>query len=248
MRGRAVVLGAAIVAAYLVVVTLTAAVRPHDARPLYDGFVVPTSYRFVDPPPFFASGNVKPQTLSTTIALGPRGTVPAGFATPDGQFVVSLGAGAISRVNGATSVAVHVTPLAPSHLAAVPGGLRANGNAYRVEMTYEPIGASVTRLAKPGTLLMEIPELGNALFVSVGPTAWSSLAARPIPPRELSLSATFASSGDYLAATNLPELAAPPGRSGHGALLLGVGTAVVAVVMFAAVLVVMRRRNRSPAA
>lgn len=79
---------------------------------------------------------------------------------------MSLGRGAIAAAPGATSVAVHVTPLTPKRLAPVPDGLRANGNAYRVEMTYEPSGVPVTHFTAPGTLLIEIPELGTALYVS----------------------------------------------------------------------------------
>ena len=84
---------------------------------------------------------MKPQALSTTIALGPAGSAAAGFATPDGQFVVNLGAGAIAPSPAATSVAITVTPVAPRHLSPVPDGLRSNGNAYRVEMKYEPSAA-----------------------------------------------------------------------------------------------------------
>jgi hypothetical protein len=243
-RRRSVLLGAAVIAAYLVAVTVTVALRPNDARPLYDGFTAPSSYRFVDPPPFFASGNVTPKPMSTSIALGPDGSEPTGFSTPDGQFVVSLGAGAIPPAGDATSVAVRVTPLAPHGLPPVPGGLRANGNAYRVEMTYEPTGARIARFGKPGSLLIEIPELGTTLFRSVVAATWSPLPARTIPPRELSLSARFETPGDYLAATNLPVLAAPPGRSGRGATALGIATALGAGILFAAAYIAIARRRR----
>ena len=101
----------------------------------------------------------------------------------------------------------------------------------------------MTRIAKPGTLLLEIPELGTKLFVSPDATAWSAAAAQTIPPRELSLSAAFAAPGYYLAATSLPELASQPGRSNHTAVVLGISTAVVALFLFAG-----RVRHRAPAA
>jgi hypothetical protein len=245
MRGRPLVFGIVAVAAYLVAVTITVALRHDDARPLYDGFVAPTSYRFVDPPSFFAAGNVEPRALTTTIALRSDGSAAAGFATPDGQFVVSLGPGAIAPRPGATSVAVHVTPLAPRRLSPVPAGLRANGNAYRVELTYQPAGGAVSRFTRPGTLLVEIPELGTALFVSPDAKEWSTVAARPIPPRQLSLSASFAAPGYYVAATSLPELASQPGRSRRSAIVLGVVTAVVALAVFAGAYLVVRRRRRA---
>ena len=141
---------------------------------------------------------------------------------------------------------MHVTPLAPRDLPPVPDGLRANGNAYRVELTYQPTGARVPPFAKPGTLLIEIPELGNALFVSGDRANWSRLPARAIPPRRLSMSAQFAASGDFLAATNLPELAAPPGSSRPGAIVLGGATALAAGGLFAAAyFAVVRRRRRA---
>lgn len=242
---RALLVGVVAVAIYLAAATVTARVRHDDARPLYDGFVAPTSYRFVDPPSFFAAGNVTPKPMSTSIALGPGGSVATGFATPDGQFVVNLGQGAIAAAPGATSVAVQVTPLAPRHLSPVPGGLRANGNAYRIAMTYQPGGGPVTRFAAPGTMLIEIPELGTALFVSPDATTWSTVAAHPIPPRQLSMSAPFAAPGYYVAATSLPELASQPGRSDHTAVVLGIVTAVVAVLLFAGAYVIVRRRRRT---
>src|SRR5262249_55516054 len=84
---RALGVGCAIVAAYLVVLGVTVRLRPDHARPLYDSFVAPESYQFVDPPAFFAAGNVEPKAVSRRISLGASGSVPAGIATPDGQFV-----------------------------------------------------------------------------------------------------------------------------------------------------------------
>jgi hypothetical protein len=246
MRSRRVTWGVVAVAAYLVAVTVTIALRHDDARPLYDGFIAPTSYRFVDPPAFFAAGNVEPHDLVTSIALDAAGSAAAGFATSDGQFVVNLGKGAIAVVPGATSVAVHVTPLAPRGLAAVPDGLRANGNAYRVDMTYEPVGGAVTHLARPGTMLIEIPELGSALFTSPDATRWTTVAAQPLPPRELSMSAQFRAPGYYLGATSLPELASPAGRSHRTAIILGVSTGVMALLAFTIALVVARGRRGAP--
>jgi len=214
---------------------------------LYDGFTPPPSYQFVDPPPFFRADNVKPKAMSTSIALGPDGSAPAGIATPDGQFVVSLARGAIAPAAGATSVAVHVTPLAPDRLPAAPDGLRANGNVYAIDMTYAPTGTAVTGLAKPGSLLLEMPEVGDTMFRSVDATQWRRIPSQAITGRQLGLSATFAVPGYYLAATRLPELAAQPGRSKHTAVILGIVTVVVALAMFGVAYFVVRRRARRSA-
>jgi hypothetical protein len=244
-RRRSLLVGIGVVALYLLALSFTTALRHDDARPLYDGFVPPPTYRFVDPPPFFAADNVEPEPTSTTIALRVDGSEPAGIATPDGQFVVSLARGAIAPAPGATSIAVRITPVAASTLAPVPNDLRANGNAYRVDMRYEPAGGTVTRFAKPGTLLLELPELGSTLFVSADATTWREQPAQPISPRQLSLSATFAAPGYYVAATNLPVLAPQPGRSQSTGVVLGIVVAIGAFVLFLAVyfLVVRKRRD-----
>jgi len=242
MQRRTSLIAIAVVGTYLVAVAATAALRGDHTRPLYDGFVPPSSYHFVEPPSFFAAGNVEPQPLSTTIKLGPSGSDAAGIATPDGQFVVDLAAGAIAATNGDTSVAVQITPLAPSHLPAVPDALRPNGNAYRVDMTYRPSGEPVRAFAVPGTLLIEIPELGNHLFLSDA-DAWTAVASQVLPPRQLSLTATFGAPGTYLAATSLPELTSSPSSS-HSALILGIGVAALALLMFGAALLLVRRRGR----
>ena len=227
---------------YLVALGATVALRDDHVRPLYDGFVPPSSYHFVEPPSFFASGNVEPQPMSATIKLGSGGSEAAGLATPDGQFVVDLARGAIAATNGDTTVAVHITPLGPSHLPAVPDGLRPNGNAYRVEMTYMPSGAPV-RAFTPGTLLVEIPELGDQLFLSPDANTWTPVAAQVLPPRQLSLTAPFSAPGTYLAATSLPELTTSTSHS-DSAVALGIVVAVLALVIFGAAFVLVRRRGR----
>ncbi len=247
-RRKGSLVALALVGTYLVAAIATMFVRGDGVRPLYDGFVPPSSYHFVEPPSFFASGNVQPAPMSTTIALGPDGSQAAGIATPDGQFVIDLAQGAIGTSNGDTSVAVHITPLGPSHLPPVPGGLRPNGNAYRVEMTYAPSDHPVA-IAVPGTLLVEIPELGNNLFLSPDATTWTAVTSQVLPPRQLSLTASFAAPGTYMAATSLPELTMPASSSdSHSAIALGIGVAVLALVLFGVALLVVRRRRRDPPA
>lgn len=244
MRRRSLVVGAALLGVYLVAIVVTVGLRSDHVRPLYDGFAPPPSYRWVDPPPFFASGNVEPTAVTTSIKLGRDGSAPAGVATPDGQFVINLGGGAVAPRSGAKRVAVKITPVAPDQLGAVPSGLRPNGNAYRIDMTYEPGHSKVERLARPGTLVVEIPELGRDLFTSRPGARWSVVDAQPVPPRQLSLTAPLETPGDYLAATNLPELVAPGGGSSDRAALIGVATAVLAAVVLAAAFVLVRRRRR----
>jgi hypothetical protein len=244
IRRRGLFLALTISAVYLVAVSATVALRDGHVRPLYDAFVPPSAYRFVDPPAFFASGNVKPTAISTTVAVGPGGSDPFGIATPDGQFVINLGRGAIAAKLGATTVAVLIAPVAPNQLPPIPAPLRPNGNAYHVEFTYRPHGGTVTQLTKPGTLLLEIPEVGQRLFASAN-AGWIPVPSRVIGPSQLTTTATFGAPGYYLAATNLPELAAPAGHSSHVAIVMGAATAILAALMFLGALAVVRKRRHA---
>jgi hypothetical protein len=235
--------GLTLVAIYVAALGVTVALRTDQVRPLYDGFAPPASYRFVDPPPFFTPGNVEPAPTSESIALGTAGSAPAGIATPDGQFVISLGRGALPDARGASTVEVRVTPIAPAKLGPVPDGLRANGNAYRVEMSYQPRGGTVTTLEKPGSLLMEIPEIGDRLFASPDGKQWHATPARVITPRQLTMTSTLRVTGYYLAATSLPELAGPSTHSSHVALIVGAATIVVALVLFGIGYLIVRTRR-----
>jgi hypothetical protein len=241
---RAVWVGVAAVALYVGVVALTAVLGPGHVRPLYDGFTGPPKYEWVDPPSFFASGNQSPGPVTSTIPIGRAGSHAAGVATPDGQFVINLGEGAVAPTGGAHAVGVRITPVAPKSLGALPGGLRANGNAYRVTMTAG--SAPVRALDRPGTVVLEIPELGPNLFWSASGSRWTKLPARVLLPRQLGLTAEFRRPGYYVSGTDLPELVAAGAGSSSNALVVGIIVAVLAVLLVAGgYLLVRRRRNRS---
>jgi hypothetical protein len=237
--------GLALAAIYVLALVITTGGSSPRARPLYDGLVPLPTYRWVAPPAFFASGNRPPQPSRATIALGADGSELANVATPDGQLTLSLAAGAIAPHPGARRIAVSVTPLDPDDVAPVPAGLRANGNAYRVRMEYEPGGQPVRSFATPGTLVLQVPEIGRSLFSSPTGHRWTAVAATPLPPRELSLSAPFAAPGYVVGGTRLPELAAP-GDSGSNAVRWGVGVGAAAVLLVGAAAVVRRRRSARP--
>ncbi len=243
MRRRSLIVGVILLAGYLAVLGATVGLRDDHVRPLYDGFTPPPSYRWVEPPSFFSSGNVKPTPVTTTIELGRDGSAAAGVATPDGQFVLNLGRGAIAPKAGATRVKVKISPVAPSTLAPLPPPLRPNGNAYKVVMTYEPDGSRVAQLAHPGTLVMDIPELGDALFRSGTGADWITMDATAVPPRQLSLTSPWSEPGEYVAGTRLPELVGPSGSSSH-AVVIGIVVAVLAVLVLVAAFLLVRRRRR----
>ena len=243
MRRRVVLVGAVIVVAYLATLSATVARRDGNVRPLYDGLAAPAAYRFVNPPAFFAPTNVKPTAASATIALHADGSAQAGIATPDGQFVISLGRGAVAPAAGATEISVRITPIDPGSLGPLPAlsslpatrPLRPSGNAYHLEMTYEPSGHSVTRLVKPGTLLMEIPEIAENAFASTDGKRWTRLATRVLLPKQLTMTATLSTSGYYVAGTDQASLAARTKRSSRAALVLGLCVVLLAALIFLAV-------------
>jgi hypothetical protein len=243
LRRRSLTLGLVLLAAYLVALAATVWLREDHVRPLYDGFTPPTAYRWVNAPPFFASDNIEPTATTVMIGLDSEGSAATGVATPDGQLALNFARGAVAPHGGATHVAVRITPIDPSRLAPVPSGLRPNGNAYRVDLSYRPRGGKIAALERPGSLVIEIPEVGSDLFTSGGGTRWSKLESRAVPPRELSLAATFARPGYFLGATTLPELVGPAAKSTDHAVVIGIATAALAAALFVATVVYTRRRR-----
>jgi hypothetical protein len=242
VRHRGLGLALVVLAAYVGVLALTVELRNDHVRPLYDGFAPPSSYRWVDPPSFFESGNVEPTAGTATIRFGRNGSAPAGVATPDGQFVLNFGPGAIAPSPGSPRADVKLSPVAPSELAPLPSGLRANGNAYRLQLAYSS-GATIRSLEQPGNLVLEIPELGDNLFFSSDGRHWSRIDSRAVPPRQLSLTAAFERPGYFVSGTTLPELVGPEPESGH-ALEIGLGAAALALVGFGSAFFIVRRARR----
>ena len=117
------------------------------------------------------------QPMSTTIALGPGGSEAAGIATPDGQFVVDLAQGAIARVERRhIRRRPHHTTRAQSPAA---GTRRAAPERQRVPRRHDVRAVRSTgRDRRPGTLLVEIPELGNHLFLSPDATTWTPVTSQ----------------------------------------------------------------------
>jgi hypothetical protein len=234
-----------VVLGYVGALVLTMRLGPEHARPLYDGFTGPPSYRWVDPPDFFASGNQPPSGTSSEVPVGRSGSQAVGVATPDGQLVLDLPRGAISPQPDARTATIHIQPLASGGLGRLPGGLRPNGNAYRVTIRAGR-GGRVRHLDRAGTMVVEIPELGTDLFRSVDGRHWTGVPARPLPPRNLSLTATFDRPGYYVGGTRLPELVLPPDGSSDSSLVLGFVVAGVAAVFLVLGFVIVRRRRRAP--
>ncbi len=241
--GRAIPTGVALAALLVLVVV---AGRGPGVRPLFDGFAPIPEYRFVAPPPAFEAGNHRPEGVRVRVSLGAAGSAARGFSTPDGQAVITLARGAVAPHERDTAVQIVVTPRDGARLAALPDGLRPNGNDYRIAMTYSPSGTPVRDLARPGTLVLEVPEISTGVFRSPSGGPWESVDARAVPPRQVVLSISLAATGDYLSGTNLPVLPGPTGAADHSVLIgVLVGVGALLLVLVAAVIARRRRRHRS---
>ncbi len=225
---RPLLLGGLAVGVYLIVAVATMG-GGGRVRPLFDGFAPPPPYRWVHPPKEFEAGNTKPTPATVDVPLGADGSAVRGIATDDGQFVLSLPESAIAAREGETAVKVDVEPLDPATLGPMPPGLRTDGNAYRASMAYQPSGQAVTPpLAKPGSLVVTVPEATQVLLFSTDGRSWTRLNARnlggPTNP-----DTSFDQPGYYLGAIPTSSDTSTSGSSGTGDRVVAV--AVITVVL-----------------
>jgi hypothetical protein len=146
--------GAAALALYLIVALTTFGFARHRVLPLFEGIGPPPRYQWVNPPPQFAAGNTRPHLTSEEIAFVDGRTPARVVMSSDAQFIGNLAEGAFAPHGPDTAVRAVVTPLDPATLGSLPPGLAADGNAYHIELTYQPSAASVAGLAVPGNVIM----------------------------------------------------------------------------------------------
>jgi hypothetical protein len=248
---RVAIAGLAVVAAYLVAVSLTPVVTGRHTRPLYDSFGPSHPYRWVNPPKEFASTNVKPRAEElVTVALLPGiGSENKGPGTLDGQVIISLPEGVIPPHGSDTSVLVRFQPLDPNTLGPLPPQEKADGNAYRITASYQPSNTPIERISKASNIGLE-SALGadGVLFSRDDGKTWQLLEAFAIGSATR-VAAVFTEFGIYVPARSpnapKPTVTTPSGGGGGSAsgpaLAIGViGASVVAVVVAA---VLIRRRR-----
>ena len=244
-RHRARWMGVAVVVAYVVAVLVTLGGHGGHDRPLYEGFAPAAPYRWVKPPAIFAATNQKPTKVVASVPMTAQGSVPAGIQTSDQQVILGLATGAVAPHPGARSLRVSIVPLDPAELGPLPGGLYPNGNAYLISVTYQPSGAPVTKLAKPGSMTLEIPGIGRVLFTSRDGHAWQRVHAHNVLPTNLIMSTLFSTPGYYLGGTTFPP--ASSGSSSSSSVKVAVAVGGLAVVLLVATVVLVRRRRRRDA-
>ncbi|HEV3351273.1 MAG TPA: hypothetical protein VG076_00025 [Acidimicrobiales bacterium] len=232
-------IGSAVVAGYLVAVVIALA-SGHRVLPMFDGYTPPPKYRWVNPPTALAPGNVRPEPNDTDVPLGPSGSEQAGAQSEDGQLTLNLAPNAVPAHAPDTSVRVHVQPLDPATLGPVPAEFRANGNAYRVTMMYQPSGVEATTITSPGNILLTVPLAPAGLLSSNDGRTWTNIGKQAVPTQSI-VGGPFNATGWYLGATH-PQTAATSGSGSGGVILVAV--LVGALALFLGLFPLIRKRVR----
>lgn len=234
MRGRGLRWGAAAALVYVVTGLLSAS-GGMPVLPLFDGLAPPVPYRWVNPPPELEAGNQRPLPGQATLDVGANPGV-FGATTDDGQAHVTLPVEFVKLPEEVDAIRVALTPLDPESLVPPPGGMRFDGNAYRVTATYVPSGDPVL-LTGDATVLLRYSTHATAMV-------------RLISDRWTRMETTVVG-GTLQLFANTPELGvfAPIGPEVEGQgpgwpLWVGLGAGGLALVVAAGVLL---RRRRAAA-
>jgi hypothetical protein len=195
-RARALAVGVALAVAYVGGAALTAHLDALGGRALLDGgFVAP--YNWVSPPPALASANTPPSSADESIPVSPEGGSQAmGVTTDDLQVTLLLSKGAFPTKEGQEAVRVRITPMAPTEVGPLPRGEGPQGNAYRIQATYQPGGDAAGRVQPQAQLVMVYPAPPNpgtfegTIFVSPDGENWSALNTRVSSARHQALTET----------------------------------------------------------
>ena len=194
----------------------------HPVRPLFDGAGGQTPYKWVKPPWYVGNVNVKPKASTSDITFENGVSPLIGVTSDDAQIILNLPQGALPVEDGATAVRVSFTPLDPKKLAKLPRGMRPDGNAYRVEMSYQPAGGPVRQTATSGNVIMVVPDEAETMLYSVDGKSWDEMPSHQLGDPN-TLGSAFNKPGYYLVGTTAGRVPQPQqgkrheedGRDGH---------------------------------
>jgi hypothetical protein len=225
VRPRALGWGLAAGALYVVVALATIRAWDLPPRPIFDGFAPPAPYRWVDPPPEFEAENQTPLGGERTFPIA-RAAGAQTVSTDDAQALVSIPSGAFASLTGTEMVTVSITPVDPVELGPPPGGLRLDGNGYRVEARH-PVTGSPAVPELPVIVFIRYPVHANRVLRWTG-ERWQALTSDLIPTA-LEVYAETPNLGTFVAAA--PGSSAPAPAPHWVTLgLLAAGAAVVGAV------------------
>jgi hypothetical protein len=233
--------GAAVVVAYVAAAVLSGHLSPLARRPLLDGLIPPTPYRWVDPPPELASTNVEPASQTFEVALGERGSETAVLTTADAQVTLILPKNVFPAAPDQRAVSVRIEPLAASAVDEPDPPLLILGNVYRLEAAYRP-SRDLAAFGGEARVVLVYPRIandhgGHEILVSHDGRSWRGSETNDLPSIQQA-DAAIASLGYVTVGGRPPSPTASsaPGASSStaatigivaGLLVLAVGTAVV---------------------
>ena len=229
MTRRGLRAGVALAGLYAAAVLATGLLTGHPARPLFDGASTNTPYQWVKPPWYVGSVNVKPTVSHTDIAFANGVSPLTGVNSADAQIILNLPQGSLPSHAGDTAVRATFTPLDPKKLAKPPGDMRADGNAYRVDMTYQPSGAPVTNVTTSGNVIMVVPDEAEKMMFSLDGKSWDELPTHLLGDPN-TVGSAFNKPGYYLVGTALPEFT-NPNKGNSTKRVAGIVLVVVAVAL-----------------
>lgn len=238
-RGAAVVAGVYLAVA---LATLLATSR-HRFLPLFEGIGPPPKYEWVKPPASLAAGNSVPKVEATDFPLtGPA--EPALATTSDGQFEITLAANTFAAHASDTKVHCIITPLDPSTLGPLPPGEAADGNAYRVQLIYEPSGTPVPALTAPGNVVLTAPYTADDNYYSTDGHTWTALASTLVSGPSV-LGSSFTGAGYFVVGTAPHRLhtSQPGAKSSSGTMLVAAAAVAVAILLGGIAFALLRRRR-----
>ena len=243
-RGPALRAGFLLAGLYALAVATTALTTGHPVRPLFDGIGGSTPYKWVRAPWYVGSTNLKPGPNSTDIPFE-NGTSPLiGVNSEDAQIILNLPQGALPARPGDTAVRASFTPLDPKKLAKPPGGMRPDGNAYRVEMTYQPSGQPAGQMTTSGNVIMVVPDEAEKMLFSLDGKSWDELPSQMLGDPN-TVGSAFNRPGYYLVGTTLPEFVDPNREDGRKRVI-GIAMVVGALALLLGyVLPTILRRSRA---
>ncbi|HTC81242.1 MAG TPA: hypothetical protein VK848_06880 [Acidimicrobiia bacterium] len=229
MTRRGLRAGVALAGLYAAAVLATSLLTGHPVRPLFDGASTNTPYQWVKPPWYVGSVNVKPTVSHTDIAFANGVSPLTGVNSADAQIILNLPQGSLPSHAGDTAVRATFTPLDPKKLAKPPGDMRADGNAYRVDMTYQPSGAPVTNVTTSGNVIMVVPDEAEKMMFSLDGKSWDELPTHLLGDPN-TVGSAFNKPGYYLVGTALPEFT-NPNKGNSTKRVAGIVLVVVAVAL-----------------
>lgn len=242
-RRVALVTGILVVGVYAASAALSGHLSPLARRPLLDGLVPPTAYRWVDPPPELASTNLAPARQDFPVDLGDAGSKTAVLTTDDAQVTLILPRGAFAGAPGRDSIRVRIEPLATSEVEAPAEPGQILGNVYLVEATYRPSGEPA-QLAADSRVVLVYPLVandhgGHEIVVSVDGATWTTAETNDLPSIQQADAAIDTIGYVAVSATNVSPTASPGGGADRGggsnAATIGIVAGLIVLAIGAAI-------------